>query len=388
MFRWLSLALASVVGCATLVFVYDRTPTSIDRQRLTSTSHPSVAVTTVSKPTTREPPSAKKPRAVVQGDPTFHFGVKPQYTSFTKEWTVQNQGDGELILSLEPPSCACVVAKVPDDVSFAKESKIHVAPARSAPISFRFDTKDSLGKYRWPMAVLTNDPDHPRLEFTAEGTIKTPLIFEPASGVNFGDIFNDEESHRDSIVLYTVDRPKLQITSLKTTRPEFLSVVSAPLSTAECTKLDTPAGYRFEVTLKRGMPFGPFREIVTITNDHPSKPDVGFVVVGKVNHTITVVPDRIRILDASTTSGTERTARLIVRRHRKTKFQVERKPSALEVEILPLDSARDTGAYQLSIHLLPRTSPGVIKDAIILKTDHPAEPEIKIPVEILVNAGS
>ena len=195
-------------------------------------------------------PSPGPKPAVLVGDSTYHFGTKVEYSSFTKEWIVENHGQADLTLELEPPSCACVTVQVPPGVSFSDSKLLSVKPGGKSPVSFRFETKKLSGKYRWPMSVVTNDPDHPKLTFIAEGVVRPPLIFDPPGGINFLDIYSDDPNHA-SIKFYSIDHPNMKILGLESTKPEFLTVESRPLDPSQCRSLAIEAGYQIDVTIKQ-----------------------------------------------------------------------------------------------------------------------------------------
>ena len=56
-------------------------------------------------------------------------------------------------------------------------------------------------------------------------------------------------------------------------------------------------------------------------------------------------------------------------------------------QIIPNETATLKGRYRMTVTVPRGTPPGLIDDEIILKTDHPKVPEIKVPVNIVVGAG-
>jgi hypothetical protein len=384
-FRWLIVAVIFVIASVGAFFVFDaaRNP-NLTRN---ASQSPSVPPASAKSPLETPQPTGPKPHAVVVGDPTYHFGTKTQETSFTKEWIVENQGDADLTLEPEPPSCSCITFQIPSGLSFSNEKKITVKPYAKAPVSFGFETKKFSGRYLWPMSLVTNDPDHPKLVFAAEGIIRAPFAFEPESGINFLDICSDDESNHASIKLLCFERADLQVIKIKPTKPDLMAVQSRPLDPSECRVLGIQSGYQFDVTIKRGAPTGSFREIVYLDINHPSKPEIGFVVLGRVRLPIAAVPEQVRMVDVSTSKGGESTTQLIVRGRRVTQFHLEHAPDHVQVEILPADPTNPVGTYRLNTRVLPGARPGRIKDAIVIATDHPQQPQIKIPIEILLHAG-
>ena len=117
------------------------------------------------------------------------------------------------------------------------------------------------------------------------------------------------------------------------------------------------------------------------------KPDVGFVLAGRVRLPIAVLPERIRMVDLSAKNGGEALTRLVVRGRRKTTFHVDHAPDHVQVEILPADPTNDSGTYRLTARVLPGASPGRINGTLLISTDHPRQPELCIPLELLLHAS-
>ena len=53
---------------------------------------------------------------------------------------------------------------------------------------------------------------------------------------------------------------------------------------------------------------------------------------------------------------------------------------------MPADQSSGTGIYRLHATIAPGTHPAHVKELIILKTDYPLQPEVRIPFEAIVRS--
>ncbi len=64
------------------------------------------------------------------------------------------------------------------------------------------------------------------------------------------------------------------------------------------------------------------------------------------------------------------------------------KSEKIRVAIARDDQPGAKGRYRLTVTVPPGTSPGVLDDPIVLRTDHPKVHELQIPVRIYVSSRS
>ena len=320
MARWVALTLitAAVITTAA-VFFY----ASLDRG---STDH-DVEVGPKSAASKPETPAGPPPHAVVEGgDMMYRFGIKAQHTKFTKEWVVKNKGKGELILELEPPPCACIEVKLPPEAEALK--RLVIPPGGQAPVSFVWDTQKFNGRYRWPMTLLTNDVDSPKLVFIADGIIRPAVALVPESGVDMFDVYNDEESHHATITLYSPDRPDLKLIKLTTSKPDLLEVKPKPLSEGRLPVPSNQGRLSIGCHPEAGTASGSISR--GGNNRDRSSSKAGGPVPGCREGSTSrsrLFPPMLRLPDISSGTGGEGTVTLLARGRKKTVFKVERKPA-------------------------------------------------------------
>ena len=167
-------------------------------------------------------------------------------------------------------------------------------PKESTEIRLTWKTKEFNGKFSQSSSILTNDPEHPKLEFVVEGTVRPAVVlFPPTSTVNFLTISNTEEDHKYKIAVASPDKPDLKITKLTSSKPDLIVAEQQPLTEAECKDLKVEAGHRVTINAKAGLPLGAFREEIVIGTDHPQQPEVKLTVTGKMEGPISVSPQSL-----------------------------------------------------------------------------------------------
>lgn len=322
------------------------------------------------------------PKAVIDGELTHRFGTMSQETTGENLWKITNEGPGDLLLKKGPSTCSCTI------VNFKNSESAVLKPKESTEIRLTWETRSNNGKFSKSASILTNDPEHPKLDFAVEGTVRPALVlFPPSSTVNFLSLSNADEDHKYQIAVSSPDKSDLKITRLTSSKPDLIIAEHQPLTAEECKGLKIEAGHRITINAKAGLPLGAFREEVVVGTDHPQQPELKLTVTGRMEGPISISPERLRVLNVPSKIGGRGTVRLIVRGRKPTTFQVESKPKNLKVEIAPSDNPPKEGQYRMIVTIPPGTPPGWIDDQIILKTDHPKAGELKIPVDVRIGSA-
>jgi hypothetical protein len=326
--------------------------------------------------------SGPQPLAVVEGELTYNFGMAAQQVQLKQDWVIKNEGKADLKLSKGEIACTCTVA----EFSGGKET-LTLKPGEQTVLHLTFETRENNGAYHKTANILTNDLQHPTLEFVADGTVRPSVVlYPPEPTINFLEISNDQEEHNATVMLYSPDRPDIQITGLVSSRPDHVKVTEQLLSAEDCKTLKIEKGHRITIDVKGDIPLGLFREEVVIKTDHPKQPELKLTINGKMVGPITASPQRFRMVPVHSRVGKTDELRLTVRGRRPTRFEIEHKPPKFKVAIAPSDPSSEAlaGQYRLTVTVPPGMSPGQIMDEIVLKTDHPKAAELKIPVDVLI----
>ena len=127
------------------------------------------------------------------------------------------------------------------------------------------------------------------------------------------------------------------------------------------------------------------REEIVIHTDHPLRPEIRVTAVGVVSGPISVVPDRIRMVNVKSREGASIDVNLLVRGGNEANIEVAQTPEHVDVAV-EADEA-NKGRYKLKVNVPQGTPAGFIDGDIVLKTDQENAGELRIPVSILVGAN-
>jgi hypothetical protein len=213
------------------------------------------------------------------------------------------------------------------------------------------------------------------------------VLYPPEPTINYFELSNDQDDHHSSVLLFSPDQPDIKITQLTSSRPDHLVVSDEPMSEDDCKAMKVEKGRKIILNVKGSMPLGAFREEVVIKTDHPKQSELKLTVTGKMVGPISASPDRVRWVPVHSPRGMTGEVMLTVRGLRPTRFEVESKPERIDVAVSPSDPASQGGQYRMTVKVPPGMPPGLmIMDQIVLKTDHPKAAEVKIPIDIRIEA--
>jgi hypothetical protein len=321
------------------------------------------------------------PKVEVPEPLTYEFGTMPQLSTGTHTWEFKNLGDSDLELWFESSTCSCTVAKLKNG---DEKKTLVVKPNGSTTIDLEWQTKTFHDEYSKGAKIGTNDPRRPSVPISVHGMVHPPVMVFPSDTIAFNTVSNDEKLVA-KVAIYSKDRPELKIKKISTSRPEFLAVDTKPLLPDEAKHIKAAAGNMVSVEIKPGMPLGRFQDEIVILTDHPLKPEIKVLLTGTITGPISVIPTRLSMPTVSSGQGASRDMTLIVRGARPTTFTVAQHPDKVKVEIKPDDTSTLKGRYKMTVTVPKGTSAGPVDGEIVIKTDHPAAAQMKVPVSILIS---
>jgi len=318
------------------------------------------------------------PKAEVDHELTYEFGEMPQQATGRRTWTITNAGDADLKLWKGSSTCMCTIAKLKEGDTMV------LKPGESTEIELEWKTNDVQGDFHKGANIETNDPDRPTIALNVHGTVNPPVIIIPGETIDLHNVSVDEPQS-SFIALYSPDRPETQITEVKTSKPDFLKTEVVPMSEDELERAKMKTGWKINIQVEPGYPIGHLREEIVIKTDHPLRPEIRISAVGTVIGPISVVPERIRMVNVKSREGASIDVALLVRGGNEAKIEVAEKPEKLNAAI---ESDGETqGRYKLKVNVPEGTPAGFIDGDIVLKTDQPNAGELRVPVSILVGAN-
>jgi len=318
------------------------------------------------------------PKAEVDKELTYEFGEMPQHATGNRVWTITNAGDADLELWKGSSTCMCTIAKLKEG------DKMVLKPGESTEIELEWKTNEVQGEFHKGANIETNDPDRPTIPLFVHGKINPPVIVIPGETIDLHNVSADDPQS-SFIALYSPDRPETKITEVKTSRPDFLKTDVEPMTENELERAKMKSGWKINIHVEPGYPIGHLREEVVIKTDHPLRPEIRITAVGTVSGSISVVPERIRMVNVKSREGASADVALVVRGGKEAKIEIAEKPEHLDAAIAPDDAAK--GRYKLKVNVPQGAPAGFIDGDIVLKTDQADAAELRIPVSILVGAN-
>ena len=326
-----------------------------------------------------EDSNAPTGKAVLFEPTTFNFGTMPQRATGTHTWKIKNEGPGDLEIWMKSSTCSCTLAKFKDGKGTI------VKAGETSDIDLEFETRENNGKYEKGADIGTNDPRMPSFALRVQGQVFPAVMTYPAEPmVNFGTIANDVENNFSYMAVFSRDRPETKIVKITSSKPEFVNATSEPLKPEDAKQLNVAQGEKLTIVAKQGLPLGFFQEELVITTDHPQQPELKLKVGGKMSGPIVLFPNRLTLHDADTVKGGTAELIISVRNNQPTKFEVEKAPKGLKIEIVPSDNEGKPGRYRLIATVPPGSPVSQVEEDVVLKTDHPHAAVVNIPASILV----
>jgi len=335
---------------------------------------------------------------VVVDQTEFDFGSMDVDARGEHGFAFRNAGTGVLRLVAGPTSCGCTVSEI---------ERSELAPGESTHVIVKWTAGGKVGAYEETVVVKTNDSGRPQIELRIRGQI-TRAVGPEHPKLVFSSVSADEGASAELRVLGYVG-PPLEILGYELADPstaDYFQVAWEPLEPDQWADVpEARSGVLLRVTIKPGLFEGPFQQTIRLQTNVPSKPTVSIPVEGRVVGELAVVgpgwDSESRSLLLGTVSGVEgveRRAWLIARGPYRgdVRFEVvEVVPDALQVEV-QTDLARDVNrGRSVQTPLLIRIPPGTRAmnhlggaqaepGLIVLRTNHPKLPELRIPVRFAV----
>jgi Protein of unknown function (DUF1573) len=326
---------------------------------------------------------------------TYNFGVMGARGTGSHTFIITNVGGAEVTLSKGETTCKCTKFELEKDRLQAGES---------AKVTVDWATKNFRGEYRQHATVLTSDTVRPKITLTIEGEVTSGTKTVPQELVLNDMGAGKSWSGTVQVFCYLQDKFELKA-------PELLDVTSeksfeAKIEPMPATQLkeekDARTGYLVHVTVKPGLPLGAFRQTIRMATTLAGTPEIEIPIHGKIVTDISITgmgwDDETSMLtlgEVSREEGVERTLTVFASgeyRDRIKLYPASVWPEDLvKVEIgqakglgskvmIPVTIRIPKGSHPANHMATEQAKPGVI----LLKTNHPQAPELRIRVRFAV----
>lgn len=337
-----------------------------------------------------------KPKVFLESD-TYDFGAMDANSTNKHEFVVRNKGEGPLKLTKGETTCKCTLANLDD---------AEIPPGGESKVAIEWSAKSLTGGFRQSATILTNDPDHPRVTLTITGRV-TAVVRSSPSEVIFSRLSAGETGTASVRIFGYGSEKKLETQGFhleESGNAKYFDVALVPLSADQIKdEPDAKSGYEVRITLKPGLPVGPFRQKISVATNLKEAASVEIPIRGEVVSEISITgkefDSETGVLMLGTvvgSQGAERTVRIFVRGPfcREVKFEpTEVSPGLLRVKV---GKTEEMGGGSVTLTpltvVIPKGSPPANHlgseqgklGRITLKTHHPQSPELRIYVRFAV----
>jgi hypothetical protein len=348
-----------------------------------------------SNPPASPDPTGPTPKLGIE-QTEYDFGVMDLDAEISHDFTFTNTGEATLELTAGDTSCRCTLSEVD-----AQE----IPPGESGHVTLTWHGNGALGPYRQTATIFANDPGRPRIELVVSGRVTSAARTVPDELV-FTQVSAGEPATAE-IPLYGYLEDPLEVTGFELDHPdtaEHFEVTFEPLPPALLEEeAEAKSGALVRVTVKPGLPLGPFRQTIRVRTSLADVPEVEIPVRGIVTSDIMVVgPNWDRehgLLDLGTVAsgdGARRQLLLVARgpHRQKVSFSpTEVYPDLLRVELGETKPINNGQVFHtpLTIEIPKGSRPanhlgseGGKLGTILLETGHPEAKQLRIRIRFAV----
>jgi hypothetical protein len=223
--------------------------------------------------------SGEAPKLVVD-QKDFNFGHLELGGVGRHEFVFKNEGHGPLLLTKGETSCVCTLASIEHPT---------VAAGGSTTVEVEWHPK-ARGDFRQTAEVLTNDPQQPKVELAISGEIVSSYLLAPQTIVFTGIQPNMGTTAEARVFSFGTDNLQvLDPTVDSTTGAKYFDVAVEKLTPSELNQeKGAKSGCKLKVTVKPGLPAGPFAEKIRFHLNIPGDPQLQISLEGSVSGPIEI----------------------------------------------------------------------------------------------------
>jgi hypothetical protein len=211
----------------------------------------------------------------------YNFGSMDLDGKGTHDFVVHNRGAAMLKLTKGGTSCRCAVSNL------ERESLL---PGESEKITLEYKPTAIPGPYNQTATFYSNDPSQPRFTLSVKGKLTAAIRAVPAELVFSRASATETTSGQVRVYCYRPTR--IEIRELRWSDPKLAEYFESKLTPLGRDALDeekeAQSGYQLDVTIKPGLPQGPFQQKILLTTNLPEKPKLTLPIGGKICSDISI----------------------------------------------------------------------------------------------------
>ena len=309
--------------------------------------------------------SADTPKAVFP-ETRFAFGKVMKGAAIEHEFVLRNEGGAALRILGISTTAAMHLGRMPAQIEPGAEVRLRV----------QLDTSKLSGPFEGQILISLNDPALPEARLVLEGRVVPPIELSPRSA--FFAAAQRGERRQVNIEIINHEPEPLRIESIEHPLERF------------ATKLETieeGRRYRLSLILNPDGPGGKKTETILVKTSSRTMPLLKIPANTYLRERVYTFPDEVdlgslRLADIKGQSDLlQRTAQtLMVYQSGGSDFRVTLRTDLPALE-LKLERGPEGDRYQITATLLKdKIIPGPIKGSIIIETNDPKFPSLRVPV--------
>lgn len=336
----------------------------------------------------------KAPKAEVP-ETTFKFGSIEKGATRSHVFVVRNVGGSTLNVEVKETTCKCTVGDLTDN---------DIEPGEYTEVRLEWVAKTDPGPFRHGATLQTNDPSQSHIELNVEGKVVASTTLLRPSELIFGTMQPEETKETDLILVSYVDEG-LEIVSHDILGEGFKSQVDVrfeALGKEELTISDALSGIRILLTYRANKTIGPVSGQLLLSTNLKNAEKLNVPMSSLIVGDISIYGSGWKAKQGLLNMGKIRSAegksmRLILAVRGEHSANTEFKVASVDPPDLKVTFGEPRQLKEkllhvpMTIEVPPGTKPMVLlgppasSDAsIVLETNHPVTPEVKLRVNFAV----
>jgi hypothetical protein len=306
-------------------------------------------------------PSASEGRPRIQFNATaYDFGRVKAGDPVEHTYTFTNIGTGLLRITEVNPQCGCTTAK-----PWSRE----VQPGQTGQIPVQFKSDGFFGSVRKTVSIRCNDTSQPTTVLEIKGTVWKPVDVEPQMA--YLNVLAERQGNAKSLVRIVNNMPEPLVLS----RPES----NGKQFTAELRTI-TP-GKEFELTVRPVPPLEPgtVHGTITIKTSSTNAPSIDVLAFAHVHPLILVSPPEVALPAGALVSS--QTISVLVQNNGTNDLKVFDPAVNVAGATVQLNESAPGRVFGVTLNLPAGFDVTKSQNAAItLKSSHPKQPLVKVPI--------
>jgi len=297
----------------------------------------------------------------------WDYGTVERSQVMSHIFKLRNHGGQTLRISAVKSECDCLAVSL---------SKSFLQPGEQADLVVTFDSSKS-GPNQETISICSNDPAVPVMRLMVQGFVKPPILLTSPSFIDYGLIRHGSSAVRSLFVPQYPDE-SIRITKIDSDSKWLTATVRARTE-------DNP-GYELLLVLVPEAPIGKLHGELVIHTTHYAQKTIRIIVTADVYGNIDLDSDSFFL--GLVKKGDEKKCAVTISTVHKDPLKIEKIDNPLphlSVDIKPKVEGKE---YILTAALKPDAPAGNIKGEVVIHTNDPDQPVLKLPVYAYVEEGS